>query len=62
SRTVGEAVNVEVDQLAKLVRRMLAPYLESDPSQPPGDISLDLLARSGFIKTPSGGPGGAGRR
>ena len=62
SRTVGEAVNIEVDQLAKLVRRMLAPYLESDPSQPSGDISLDLLARSGFIKTPSGGSGGAGRR
>jgi len=61
SRTVGDPVNIEVDQLAKMVRRMLAPYLESGPSQPSGDISLDLLARSGFIKTPSGGLGGAGR-
>ncbi len=60
-RAVGEALNIEVDQLAKMVRRMLAPYRGESPVEAPDDISLDLLARSGFIKAPSRGRGGAGR-
>jgi len=61
SRSAGDRLNVEVDQLAKMVRRMLVPYRGEAADTPRDDISLDLLARSGFIKTPSGGRGGAGR-
>ena len=53
---VGAEVNVEVDMLAKMVHRMLGAYREPDRSD--GDISLDLLARSGFMRTPSGRGGG----
>lgn len=61
TRGVGDRLNVEVDQLAKMVRRMLAPYRGEPVDGGRDDISLDLLARSGFIKTPSRGRGGAGR-
>jgi len=53
---VGAGVNIEVDMLAKMVHRMLGAYRVEDRSA--GDISLDLLARSGFMGTPSGRGGG----
>ncbi len=61
---VGDEVNVEVDMLAKMVQRQLRPYgvggaAEGEESGR-DDISLDLLARSGFITAPPyrGGRGG----
>ena len=58
---VGDAVNLELDMLVKIVQRLMgAPELVAMPDQK-GDISLDLLARSGFIKAPSGTRGGRGR-
>ena len=59
--SIGAAVNIEVDMLAKMVQRLLGAYQPPDPSSQPNDISLDLLGRSGFIRTPSGGSGGRGR-
>jgi riboflavin synthase len=43
-RVVGELLNVEVDQLAKLVHRFLAPYLPEGA----GGLDLDTLRRAGF--------------
>lgn len=41
----GSLVNLEVDLLARYVERLLAP--STDPKQ---SVTLDLLARSGFLK------------
>jgi len=59
--SIGAPVNLEIDMLAKMVQRMLGAYQPDETSSQPGDISLDLLGRSGFIRTPSGGSGGRGR-
>ena len=58
---IGASANLEVDMLAKMVQRLLGVYQPGGASQQPGDISLDLLGRSGFIKAPSRGSGGRGR-
>jgi len=65
---VGEQVNIELDMLVKMVGRLLSAWRESgaaptsQPDPAKSDISLEMLARSGFIGTPSGGRGGGGRR
>jgi len=58
---LGGRVNLEVDLLAKMVQRLLGAYLPDGTPSQSEDISLDLLARSGFIRTPAGGSGGRGR-
>ena len=59
---VGAAVNLELDMLVKMVQRLLAPYRDGPQPAAKSDISLDLLARSGFIGSPSGRRGGGGRK
>lgn len=44
----GDAVNLEVDLLAKYVHRMLATY--AAPAQPKGGLSLETLAACGFLE------------
>ncbi len=43
-RRPGDRVNLEVDILAKYVERLL------DGRKPPEGLSLDTLARSGFLR------------
>jgi riboflavin synthase len=59
---VGDEVNLELDMLVKMVQRLLAPYRDGEGAGKKPDISLDLLARSGFIGAPSGRRGGGGRK
>jgi len=59
--TVGEQVNLELDMLVKIVQRLIGAPGAAEASTQKGDISLDLLARSGFIRAPSGTRGGKGR-
>jgi riboflavin synthase len=65
---VGAPVNIELDMLVKMVSRLLSAWRDgaspgnSQPEPAKKDISLEMLARSGFIGTPSGGRGGGGRR
>ena len=49
---VGTSVNLEVDQLARYLERLiLAPKTEHNTPQSASDnVSLDLLAQAGFIK------------
>lgn len=48
----GDAVNLEVDLIAKYVRRMLSGFLEGGtaPSQAPRGLSYEQLARCGFLE------------
>jgi riboflavin synthase len=48
----GDAVNLEVDLIAKYVRRMLTGYIERGeaPSLAPQGLSYEQLARCGFIE------------
>ena len=59
---LGDPVNLELDMLVKMVQRLLGGTSPATPVPEKADISLDLLARSGFIKAPSGTRGGRGRR
>ncbi len=59
---VGDEVNLELDMLVKIVQRLLEPRRTEGGDAGAGDISLDLLARSGFIGAPSGRRGGGGRK
>ena len=59
---VGDAVNLELDMLVKIVQRLMGAPAAAPATAQKGDISLDLLARSGFIKAPSGTRGGRTRR
>jgi riboflavin synthase len=59
---VGDPVNLELDMLVKIVQRLMGAPTDAPATAEKGDISLDLLARSGFIKAPSGTRGGRGRR
>lgn len=58
---VGDEVNLEIDMLVKMVQRLLEPYREGAGEKKRQDISLDLLARSGFMGSPSGRRRGGGR-
>ncbi|MNY47191.1 Riboflavin synthase [compost metagenome] len=52
SLSTGDAVNLEVDLIAKYVRRMLAGFLERGeaPSPAPRGLSYEQLARCGFLE------------
>ncbi|MNL36032.1 Riboflavin synthase [compost metagenome] len=48
----GDAVNLEVDLIAKYVRRMLSGFLERGevPTLAPKGLSYEQLARCGFLE------------
>ena len=58
---VGDPVNLELDMLVKMVQRLMGAATSAGPAPEKADISLDLLARSGFIRAPSGTRGGRRR-
>lgn len=45
-RNVGDKVNLEVDQIARYIERLM----QADSEQPREGVTLGLLARSGFLK------------
>ncbi len=45
-RQVGDVVNLEVDQIARYLERLMQAESENTPA----GVSLELLARSGFLK------------
>jgi riboflavin synthase len=51
--TPGRGVNLEVDVIARYLERLL---LGEAAASPGGGVTLDLLARRGFVRDP--GPGG----
>ncbi|MFW6106186.1 MAG: riboflavin synthase [Desulfovermiculus sp.] len=44
----GTEVNMEVDLIAKYVRRMLEPWQEEDRGRPNAELSMDFLRQHGF--------------
>lgn len=51
SKRVGDEVNIETDMLGKYVKKMLMGSLSKNDALPHGkeDISMELLARNGFL-------------
>jgi riboflavin synthase len=53
ARTVGDAVNLEVDLLARHVARLLQAIVPLEPPEPEPGVTRDLLARTGFLQPTS---------
>lgn len=49
SLKAGDKVNIEVDLIARHLERLMT-YSNKDPSQPESNVTMDLLARSGFLR------------
>ncbi len=49
-KRIGEPVNLETDLIGKYVERFLSSGVER-PGEPESKVTLDLLARSGFLKS-----------
>jgi len=48
---VGTQVNLEVDLVARYLERLLLGARAAEPAAAPGELTLELLARSGFLKS-----------
>ncbi|WP_076412595.1 riboflavin synthase [Shewanella sp. UCD-KL12] len=45
----GDSVNIEVDLIARHLERLMT-YADKDSQQPESNVTMDLLARSGFLR------------
>ncbi|MFT5790366.1 MAG: riboflavin synthase, partial [Shewanella sp.] len=46
----GDSVNIEVDLIARHVERLMSYSSEHEEQQPKSEVTMELLARSGFLR------------
>jgi riboflavin synthase len=50
-KSIGDHINIETDMIGKYVAKFLSGMQDNDKHPPKSDISMDFLAKAGFLNT-----------